>query len=569
MIEIITNEGVSLDILPDADFSIEYESPVFSDDRMPVPYSTEISFPSSLKNNAVFGYLPGVASLPSISSLPVSIFCSGVQILTGKLVFDGLEDRVLKYSFSGSGIAESFEAMDISRFIPQKNILKEAIQDIKRGEYLFVKAPLLIDANHVADAVYDGISDSTKGCGIYSKYINFYTDDDPVRFIPAFPLGQFLYNAFIQNHQTLSVDSKLAEWLETVHLLGQYKPAATDGDEGLFEDVSGVLLSQTLPDVSIADFLVNVLKLFCSALFPDGSGYAMKSLSDIVSGVAVENWDNKLGVVSELSRDFTSKYVFGYNNEDDVNSYSAEQLTGDLQSGKVLLSENIGNLRGLLVEDDYKVIYHKNSGYVYSGKKKSCGVSSDRGGTVTTQEFEQTIIDSLLHPAKNICVSGLMEDNSDFDSSVEFTLVRCIPEYVNTAMRNIYANAPKIAPVLKLPEIGNERGKDMYIGLIIHNQMTDSGVIFNEADLSTEYVSPFRLSPQYVYDKFHDTFAKWMLKDKLTITVPLKLTVLDLASFRMYNKVYFHGHEWLVKKLSFTMSAMSDIVEVTGEFVSV
>ena len=59
------------------------------------------------------------------------------------------------------------------------------------------------------------------------------------------------------------------------------------------------------------------------------------------------------------------------------------------------------------------------------------------------------------------------------------------------------------------------------------------------------------------------------MKDKISVTGQVKLTAFELSAFKMYRKVYFRGREWIVKKLSVTMSALSDTLDVTGEFVSV
>lgn len=570
MIEIITYGGISLDISKDTDFSIEYENPIFSEGRMPVPYSTEISFPTSPSNNAAFGYWPGVVSPPSRLSLPASIYCSGILIMSGRLVFDSVEESCLKYSFSGSSASESFEALDIADFAPQPSIQKEAVQSVKRGEYLFVKAPLMINEEHVADAIYDGRDDDVEGCGASGKYVNFYTDEEPSRFVPAFPFGQFVSNIFRRNALAISVDAEVSEWLDYVHIIGQYKPKVTDGGEGIwYDNASGIMLGQTLPDVSAADFLTNVLKMFCAAVFYDGSAFAMKPLSAVIASYDAENWDDQIGDIVDFKRESISAYTFGYSNDED-NRYSDGQLDGDIESGNIKVSANLGTLSNLLGHDEYTTVYHSPSGYIYSGRKKACSITTDRtGGSTTTLEIEQTLIDAIFHPVKKVSIRNNHEDDSESDATLDFKLVKCIPEYVNTTERNIYANINKVAPVLSFPEAGNEREREMYVGLVIHNQMTDLGIVFDKDDDSDEFNSAKSLAPQYLYDKFHHGFAEWLMKDKIFVTGQVKLTAFELAAFKMYRKVYFRGREWIVKKLSVTMSALSDILDVTGEFVSV
>ena len=47
--------GQPLDLAPDAEFEIQMEQPLLSDE-LPAPFSTQISFPPTARNNEVFGF---------------------------------------------------------------------------------------------------------------------------------------------------------------------------------------------------------------------------------------------------------------------------------------------------------------------------------------------------------------------------------------------------------------------------------------------------------------------------------------------------------------------------------
>ena len=55
MIEILTKEGISLDLKSDLDIEFTIEQALLDSDNMPVGISTTIAFPLSTKNRIVFG----------------------------------------------------------------------------------------------------------------------------------------------------------------------------------------------------------------------------------------------------------------------------------------------------------------------------------------------------------------------------------------------------------------------------------------------------------------------------------------------------------------------------------
>ena len=64
MVEIITANGVSLDLAPDSTFEIEIEQPLLDTEAVPVPYSTAISFLPSRKNCNEFDYIDALMLEP-------------------------------------------------------------------------------------------------------------------------------------------------------------------------------------------------------------------------------------------------------------------------------------------------------------------------------------------------------------------------------------------------------------------------------------------------------------------------------------------------------------------------
>lgn len=89
---------ISADIAKDASFELVMEQPLLSTDRAPVPFSTQIYFPSSDTNKKLFGYIPAMMMEPSRKRLSARILVDGCEMVVGVLQYTGIQDGMLQYS---------------------------------------------------------------------------------------------------------------------------------------------------------------------------------------------------------------------------------------------------------------------------------------------------------------------------------------------------------------------------------------------------------------------------------------------------------------------------------------
>ena len=169
-----------------------------------------------------------------------------------------------------------------------------------------------------------------------------------------------------------------------------------------------------------------------------------------------------------------------------------------------------------------------------------------------------------------------VEDSEDvIDNSISFTLARPVPDAVMNA--DTYDYELRVAPLITPPAIGEERGSTVIIGLIAEKQMTDKGYVSVYAYDSELWGLPvfsdkslgFSLDPKALFAKYHSRLVRWLEKRRQVVTVDLNLTTEEIASFRMYDKVYFKGRQWLPVKLSVSIDIASGSVTASGEFVSI
>lgn len=181
--------------------------------------------------------------------------------------------------------------------------------------------------------------------------------------------------------------------------------------------------------------------------------------------------------------------------------------------------------------------------------------------------------DSVLRACNNVDASESTDDV--FDNSISMTVVRPIPDTIIADDGSILDLI--VAPLITPPSIGEERGSMVLIGIIGEGQMTDKGFVpvptvdadifgvpvFQDKDLG------FSLDPASLVAKYHAEFAEWIQTRRQVVTVDLRLTTEDVASFRLYQKIYFKGREWIPVKLSVSVNVASGTIEASGEFMSV
>jgi hypothetical protein len=111
MINIQTSTGVFLDLAPDAGFEIEMNNPILESDRIPVAFSTAITFPPSDTNRAVFGYLPAMLLPPTVLKVAATILAGGIPLLSGTLVYESVDENGnLVYTFTEKSLEDGLDA---------------------------------------------------------------------------------------------------------------------------------------------------------------------------------------------------------------------------------------------------------------------------------------------------------------------------------------------------------------------------------------------------------------------------------------------------------------------------
>lgn len=575
MIEIITRDGTPLDLSPDDEFDIEYESPLFSDDRIPVPYSTSIAFLPTEVNSRVFGYLDAMMLEPSVRNLDVEIRVSGIPLFQGSLEYESYEDGRLNYNFSGKSIEDNLKG-----YIHETDGLTriEGSTDVFRT-YIFGDIADYIERAHQGDESLDFGLPAVVSAENIAK---IETDEDPAQEIKPtekFKNWPWKLNAFAPVAPAVRVKDIIekassglvnvrfgenaAELYSSLAVLAMYskKDSLNGYEKGDYFPEVILDVASKLPECSVVDFIINVMKVMCASLWYDGGGLLMLQNSDIIDDSGFIDWSALVSDVYSLSVEAGAVYEFAYQGEGDNNTLEEVPENIETISGLDMVASHT-NIQG-------ETIMEEDTGDIYSFSGAGTSGSTDILYQNLRKDSEEETEDS---------------DMDTFDASPDFHLVTCVPlqiwERYGSNGTNRYWKI-RLCPKLDFPALGDDRMTDMYIGILFANQLSDKGIYpkssvpgqFDpDAPMDLEpgnYDSGLSVVPGDLRKGLHKSFADWIGRDRVCASVDLDLSVMDLANLRLWRKVYFCGRTWMIKKLSMTFKVRTASIAVSGDFVSV
>ena len=602
MIRILTQDFTELDLVPGTEFQLTMENPMFDEGHLPTCFSTQISFPASPTNREIFGYTPILMRPPLIQVLAVSIWIGGVPFMSGRLVYDGIDDNNLQYTFTQ-------KLPELESKIWDQSILEFNTDTLPEGGssiYATFRTPLVIRKNNVAMQPYlKGPTDDN----LWLKYWNYKTSGkgyDYSGFMPAFPVATILAGI------PLKTPDDLEFRLRTISILGRYHEYATRdvvvssaptpprsgsstttsissdrssrGSTSRTSVSSGASrrnpskttdLATFLPDISFADLLKNIASILCASFFQDGGALRMATHESILGNTSPLDWSNKISDKYSAEVQPGCSYKFGYNDDDDVerpdldsrSTNYVESMDEDGFDPRVIL-EGFGN------SGNYAVVYDRSSGDIYSGRSyQACKDISTPSGYSAPEVYD---CDVVYHNAKSVSSEVEDEDSGSFNNMSSFKLVRCVPEKIfPTKGEGSYPTESdatyRMVPIVKQNSVSEGRDSEVYIGVIdnLLSQMTDHDLYLPSIVMENDTMGSYGLTPPQLWDEFHKTFAEWLSRRRQTVKAGVSLSASELHSLTLDKTVYFKGKRWIIKELSITMRAGTDILLTSGSFVEI
>ncbi len=564
MIKIVTSKGVSLDLAPDAEFVIEYNNPMMEDDRIPVPFSTDIALLPSETNCKTLGYLPAFKLEPTVREIAVSLVLDGIPFLKGTLSYSGIEDGRLNYTFAGKDIEDEWG----------KKIYESSLITAPHSQNENLCWPLMVNKDETGYYVKD--RDNIDVNDTYNNQRS-YVDSD-VKYhnasnVPKYKWTPAIYAKFITAMLTMGDD---------INSVYQYVAVVGNGygNPEKIQNGRQYNYAECLPDMTVVEFVEEVGKMFCAAVYEDGETFVMKSFASVSAENASLDWTSRVADEFSSEKEDAAGYVFGYDNsgEDSPNTGNGSGVVTGLEQSKTPLFALHLWAGGEPMTAGILPFLVGGTGDIISAEN----------WTVNSAEGKKAVAIADVVFQNNLKVENIVKDADSVDNSCSFNLVKSVPSLLTgkTSSGSIVQQC-SMAAIVEPINAEAERRSDVYIGLINNGQMTDHGHALSSGvpdvtanfsdedeecedillipDGSTEAIS---LRPDWLYEHFHKSYAAWLAKNRQLLSCDVDLNAFDLFNFRLYDKVLIHNRAFYVKKLTVTIKAGAKRFECSAEFIS-
>ena len=549
MIEIRTKSGVALDLAPDAEFEIEMSNPLLEGDGIPVAFSTSITFPPTSTNRSVFGYLPAMMLPPTILKVGAYIFCSGVQLLSGTLVYDSIdEDGNLLYTFTEREVDDSLCVKLYNLNLPKSKrtgesggwTADELAARVRAGSESGVGAPMLFDPD-----------------GSVTKFHNLPGHDTDTRFTPCVSVQRLLSAISGFKLDTTGINPTLNK----IYILGLHKDYS--GNIKGYGDFLSI--AKTLPDVTLLDVMKEVCKMLCATIYKDGDGYAIVNFG-VVGYYVTLDWDAKVCDTFSFSVEPAQGYKFGWPKEENDND--------GIPSSAVT---TVNTLKGVLDArqyGEYVPVYHD-------------GLLGAVPGTFDTFSVPPGYINLADHETVQVCeILNVYDEPIDteingtsVDNQMSANLIRNIPchydreewdeddSYPEGGTWISVTDVYRMAGLVSFPADGAERDSKIIFGIFENDQMVGKGYKMTDAGADQAITSGYSLAA-YSLQERHQKYQAWLAKDRQVISVDLNLGLTDIADFRFWHAVSVRSRLFIVKRLTLRLSARRDGILASAELVA-
>lgn len=563
MVEFIATDGIPVDLSPDQELAMTIENPLFASDRIPVAWTTDFEGPASERNCALFGF-PNAMLIPSVKrEVNVEMRINSIPVLIGKLKLVGPSYGKLKFTFTGVSIEDSLTGTLMNAPFNKWNF---GILEFEDGEvpstpgYALYMEVTTSAANNTREdfATPLMIRESHRDVGTFSMafpeaYLNFRQHDF---LIPVVKMNYILQTVFPE----CQLDSELNEYFKNIGIVAPYRTNGSTYDReygSLDRDADGnhiLDLAQAMPNVTVVEFIENMLTAFCASLFITKDRKRIISNRSIIKSDGFVDWSDKISDDIEQVFEQGQNYEYGYSGIID------DEITGaviDCQTIASCLNQPSGTVvRCLQTQDIYLVIDRK---VVFASE-----IVYEKGIDLLKQDGA-----IVKEPAAN--------DRDVFCATSKFTPVKCIP-YNFHYKEGIYEHAANVmTPVVDVPPTGGIRPDKIQFGALCEGfvnyfsnavQFTSNGVLGLVSDWALGGHTLYMNGGYGLYERLHKDFAEWLDKDKAVTSARVNLSANDIANLEIWKKVMLYNRLYLIKCLTISLHTSNDAIYTEAEFVS-
>lgn len=554
MVEIITSDGIRLDLAPDAEFEVEMENPFCTEDHIPIPYSTSISLLPTPTNCKALWWMNALKVEPFLKEIEATLFCSGIPVFSGKLIYDNIEDGAANYTFNGRGLEDHLDKM-ISE---TEGLVVEDYETLpsflSEGGLEGVSIPVVLNASMATETAYldkEPAEDKTVNC--YLKIRNFpVLLHQPEGVIPAVSVERLLSVVDCVDYGDIS------EYLENLAVLGTYQDIVSKHSTKA-SGRDNVNLAEMLPDVSVGTLLRGLCQMFGASVYTISGGFIVKRSDDVLGSSEVLNWGGKISDSFSSSVEKSQEYKLSFEGTGTFGSKIDSSTTVRSFDGFHSFLEGIKQ-SDIPEDSEYKPYRISQIGDIFSAKLIWSYIYQDEHSGTRRKDVLMDILSRRWDPETD-------EKGNEYTNNVPFTIPPTVPCQIFWFEGNNLQNMELVAPLVTIPSVGEEKSNDVYLGIVQQGQFCDKGRTYVYGT-TNEIQGELSLEPNALVERFHHDYSYWIGKNRQVITADVDLSVSELASFRMWQKVRFSGRDFLVRKMSVRFGPQFPVPRVTAEFIS-
>ncbi len=562
MIEFIT-DGIRVDLAPNQDVSLSLENALFSNDHIPVAWTTDVELPISTTNSRLFGYPDTMLLAEQRREINVTMYVNGIPVMLGKLKLTGKSDGMLQASFVGVSLEDSlvgslkdapFNRWEFGSASPgQTSLLDEVIAGAALNSREDFALPLMLRESEkdTADNYTDDIS-------FGSKYLNSPKYNYVV---PVVKLKYILQTVFAD----CKIDEAYSDYFGKIGIVAPYRKNSENTPGGLYNlpynhsntSLNFILdLAEAMPDVTVADFVKNMLTAFCATIFIFSGEKRMISNKAIIQDREFIDWTGKISDDIEQEFELGQSYEYGFSGISDTDI--TETITDC-----TTIADCFNAADNILVRcTDTGDVYRKIQRPYISGSGSHTfyanGLNLVRQEAMIPQET----------PDKSLDV---------FSATSDWIPVKCIPYVFNYSIGMINWYDGVMLPIVDIPTVGGVRPSTIHFGLIETGvaapyvptaQLTSNGNIGGLLGLFSPTLSALNLTGESgLYERYHKHFEEWLTRDKTITKTAVNLSATDIASLKIWKKVMLYNRLFFIKTLTITLNTSKDYIHTEAEFV--
>lgn len=578
MLQIYT-DGQLTDLPDDISVDLVFENPLFSADRIPATYSLSYELPLTPRNRALFGNPDRITTTGDrFRDHPTRILFAGIEIASGIQTVEEIGEAIT-VNFSGSILPSNIDrhlqnvAMDTFDFTGYNNLQTAEIawdgmlrRNMKDPDAAFFAPPVAIkdveplerDMNNPHDLFLNTramwLNPMHMPAQSYLHRLSKGNEWYMLKVIPAVRVW-YIFDKIFGDKLERNIFRE-GEWRK-LSLQCLWHPHYNLTDNWPCWNNGVVRLQDFMPDVSAADFIVEMLKLPCASMYIRGDTFSIESNADILNRKIIRDIrpDQLIGTPT-VTLEVGQEYTVGYSAADDGEQPEGEIVDRDTILDAMHYMSGRGNIPdGSGVVTSVKVKYPPQTLTAIldtTGRTPYALRQEDMPESAPSEENEET-------------------DASGYDMTVNAKVVRCVANkyWLNDDDMNQHGNWGDKILCPEIEAVGAKRGDELLIGLWqgmqseIQQWSMSPGYTPNYYPYlsATNYgANGERLSDLSLYwngedglAKRHQAFGGWISKDKVVLTATALFSSLDLHNLDLRDKYHVRGRLFFIRTMNVSL----------------